>query len=604
MLEAIQTLEGHTDRVWTLAWSPDGSLLASSGADKTIRLWAKEDKWNCVSILTGSHNKSIRAISWSPCGTYLASASFDSTVCLWKKSSFGDWSSVVNLEGHESEVKCVAWSADGAYLASCGRDRTIWIWERATEETDDLDSAENWDCSDVKSDHTKDVKRIVWHPQYPILVSCSYDDTVKFFHKEDGDWICFQTLSAHKSTVWSADFSASGQYLVTCSDDKTVRVWKNHAHDKLPKVEEHSWKCISVIQGYHSRSIYDVSWSKLDNLIASASGDNSIAIYSMDSNEDAFICNEKLSQSHECDVNCVDWNPKHSGLFASGSDDRTIKLWKYTNEGMRSSTITDELLQTLSRMTTETNRTDNLSPTRLNVKNFSDLNGCVSAMQSLKEANFFDAEKRHIEKILDLKISSLNDCVIDISDLVFDECDGCVQEFRVNITDDSDQALFRFQLSIDKPSFMLKFPRRSVKIMNVKEDLFLVEKTGDLYQILPSGECKFLLGHLFMLSDVQFITRKDDGQILYILSADRDEKIRITNWPDTFEIERFCFGHKQLVRRLIAVNESKFISVDHQDEICVWNLDKLKDETYRPLYPEKVLSLDESSKKRLCIRVD
>uniref|UniRef100_A0A6G1SC74 Probable cytosolic iron-sulfur protein assembly protein Ciao1 n=1 Tax=Aceria tosichella TaxID=561515 RepID=A0A6G1SC74_9ACAR len=333
MLEAIQTLEGHTDRVWTLAWNPDGTLLASSGADKTIRLWAKEgDKWNCVSILTGSHNKSIRSLSWSPCGTYLASASFDSTVCVWKRSSFGNWSAVVNLEGHESEVKCVAWSADGFYLASCGRDRKIWIWERATDDMDEFEASENWDCSDVKEDHSKDVKHIVWHPQHPILVSCSYDDTVKFFHQKEGDWTCYETLTAHKSTVWSADFSPCGQYLVTCSDDKTVRIWKNHAHDKLPEVEENSWKCISVIQGYHARSIYNVSWSKVDNVIASASGDNSLAIYRMDTKENTFICSDKSSQSHDCDVNCVSWHPRQSSLLASGSDDFKIKLWKYDNE--------------------------------------------------------------------------------------------------------------------------------------------------------------------------------------------------------------------------------------------------------------------------------
>ena len=42
-LELVGTLSGHEDRVWCVAWGPKGNLLASCGADKTIRIWAKED---------------------------------------------------------------------------------------------------------------------------------------------------------------------------------------------------------------------------------------------------------------------------------------------------------------------------------------------------------------------------------------------------------------------------------------------------------------------------------------------------------------------------------------------------------------------------------
>jgi WD40 repeat protein len=257
----------------------------------------------------------------------------------------------------------------------------------------------------------------------------------------------------------------------------------------------------------------------------------------------------------------------------------------------------------LSRVTTKTNKVDHTHPTSLKVEKFSDLIEFVSIMQSLKNEIYYDAERCYMGKHLDLKFCGSNPCVIEISSLIFDGTDDCLTEFKIDISDNNNEVKFGFKIVIDKSKFELKLPRRSAKLRTVSKELFLIEKTGDLYQVLPSGQCKFLLGHLFTLSDIQFITRGNDEKILYIITVDRDEKIRVTNWPDTYEIERFCFGHKQLVRRLITVDESRFISIDQQDEICLWNLNNLSVDSEKPLYPERVFSLDECAKKRVCVRV-
>lgn len=61
-----------------------------------------------------------------------------------------------------------------------------------------------------------------------ILASCSYDNTIRFFHEEDDDWSSFATLEGHESTVWAISFDKTGSRLASSSDDKTVKIWQEY----------------------------------------------------------------------------------------------------------------------------------------------------------------------------------------------------------------------------------------------------------------------------------------------------------------------------------------------------------------------------------------
>ena len=79
--ELYRALQGHTDVIHRLAWSPDGRMLASLSADTTIRIWDAETG-NLCQMLEG-HSGLIYDVTWSPAGQMLASTSLDQTTRLW-----------------------------------------------------------------------------------------------------------------------------------------------------------------------------------------------------------------------------------------------------------------------------------------------------------------------------------------------------------------------------------------------------------------------------------------------------------------------------------------------------------------------------------------
>jgi WD40 repeat protein len=175
-------LVGHFSFVNSLVFSPDGKTLISAGDDRNLFLWdiAKPERARPLRKISQAHNAPISIIMFSPDGTKLASASDDNSVALWDWDPDSDTlQKELELKGHTGYVRSIAFQENQGQtiLASAGFDKKILLWDAGT-------GKRLGPPLDVHSDAVNTIAfgaRISGQQELPYLISGSSDRTITFW---------------------------------------------------------------------------------------------------------------------------------------------------------------------------------------------------------------------------------------------------------------------------------------------------------------------------------------------------------------------------------------------------------------------------------------
>ncbi|KAF8301421.1 WD40 repeat-like protein [Clavulina sp. PMI_390] len=291
-----EPLVGHSDYINSVAFSPSGSILASGSHDRTIRLWDPETQTAIGQPIIG-HWGRVYSVAFSPDGLTLASGSGDSTIRFWDietQKQKGD-----PLHGHTHHVFCVTFSPDGTMIASCSADGTIRLWNVNSQAAK----------GKPLTGHQAEVRSVVFSPDGMQLASASIDKTIRLWD------VMTQTalgmpLVGHDGQVTAIVFSNDGTMLASGSDDRTVRLWD--AHTKAARED--------LVTNYHNY-VRSLAFSPNGTVLASGFDDQIIQLWDMGTQA---AKGDPLT-GHNFWVNSLAFSPDGT-ILASGSSDG-VRLW-------------------------------------------------------------------------------------------------------------------------------------------------------------------------------------------------------------------------------------------------------------------------------------
>jgi WD40 repeat protein len=338
--ELVATLSGLQGFVFFLVFSPDGKMLASGGNDSTVVIWDVSSH-RVIGALKGHENDIIDA-AFSPDGSTVATASEDNTLKLWNALSREE---ITTLKGHEEGVTSVAFASNGKMIASASRDGTVKLWDaRPKEESGVLEGHAHW------------VRSVVFTPNGKILVSCSRDMTIRLWDVESGKELA--KLESHQRPPYRVSLSPDGNILASVSGLLTdpagggeVKLWDMKSRTEIATLtnQQHAvfavafspdggllatgnadgticfWdvpeKRLNATIAGHDRYVHAVAFSPGGKTLVSAGLDGKVLIWEVKTKRRLFDL-----LGHRTEVVCVAFS-KDGQMLASGSVDGVVNLW-------------------------------------------------------------------------------------------------------------------------------------------------------------------------------------------------------------------------------------------------------------------------------------
>ncbi|MEH2259485.1 nSTAND1 domain-containing NTPase [Nostoc sp.] len=296
------SLEGHSDTVTSVSFSPDGKMVASGSADGMVIIWNRNGRK--IKDFK-AHEKKITRLCFSPNSQNILTASEDKTFKLWRLEN----KEITTFKGHEDEITSFSFSPDGQKVISGSKDKTLRLW--------------NLDGQEIKifTGHKQSISSVSFSPDEKIIASASEEDKMIKLWSMDGK--AFKTLNRAGDRV---NFSPDGQTIVIQNNGDII---------------------LRRLDGFFLKSFVFPLAVNSESLVFSRNGQT---IYKAD------LSQETLSASilkidtkntvnfnftgHRNTVTSVSFSPDIK-MLASGSEDKTVKLWSLESRNFQTFNRTD-----------------------------------------------------------------------------------------------------------------------------------------------------------------------------------------------------------------------------------------------------------------------
>jgi U3 small nucleolar RNA-associated protein 12 len=222
----IETVQAHTSSIWSLDVHPDGKSMVTGSADKSAKFWEFQvvqelipgtkrttPRLKLVHTRTLQVNDDILSLRFSPDARLIALALLDNTVKVFFVDSLKLF---LNLYGHKLPVLNMDISADSKLIVTCSADKNIRLWG--------LDFG---DCHKAFFGHQDSIMRVAFISNEDgahNFFSASKDRMIKYW---DGDkFEQIQKIDGHHGEIWAMAVSKRGDFVVSASHDKSIRIWE------------------------------------------------------------------------------------------------------------------------------------------------------------------------------------------------------------------------------------------------------------------------------------------------------------------------------------------------------------------------------------------
>jgi WD40 repeat protein len=298
-------LKGHTDTVRSLAWSRDGSRIATAADDHLVCIWSAASGREIKRLQL---NRTAPDLAWSPDGAHLALADGSNAIWVCNRDSFEIVRSLAT--GEKSRATSISWSPDGNELSATYDPLFVLIWSPTA----------NRILYDLPAFHKARARLVRWSPLgTQLAIATGHNVLVSSTGKMDYPYGGYAqpdlAFTNHVGDVTSMAWSPSGNQLATCCQDSRVRVWgtgpksaPSPSGEVDPTARNTGGDRVAGIAYTFGGGVYRidcVAWSPSGTRIATASEDGTVAIWSADTGEKV--------------ANLLGHTPKKVGAFTSGA---------------------------------------------------------------------------------------------------------------------------------------------------------------------------------------------------------------------------------------------------------------------------------------------